>query len=171
MIDLGISKLALIGAVALIVIGPERLPKVARTVGALVGRAQRYISDVKAEVSREVELDELRKMRTEFEDAARDVERTIHKEVSEQSQALNEAFGGAEARTEGVGAGSAGDSFVPSWDAAHKAHNGRKSWRVKQGARPLWFKRQHNVRVWVQSGAARVKRHRPATRPSRSFFE
>lgn len=172
MIDLGISKLALIGAVALIVIGPERLPKVARTVGALVGRAQRYINDVKAEVSREVELEELRKMRTEFEDAARDVERTIHKEVSEQTQALNEALGGAEA---GVGGSSIGsgtsDGFVPSWDAAHKVHNGRKSWRVKQGARPLWFKRQHNVRVWVQSGAARVKRHRPATRPSRSFFE
>ncbi|WP_455284544.1 Sec-independent protein translocase protein TatB [Cupriavidus necator] len=173
MIDLGISKLALIGAVALIVIGPERLPKVARTVGALVGRAQRYINDVKAEVSREVELEELRKMRTEFEDAARDVERTIHKEVSEQTQALNEALGGAEAGVGGsssIGSGT-GDGFVPSWDAAHKAHNGRKSWRVKQGARPLWFKRQHNVRVWVQSGAARVKRHRPATRPSRSFFE
>ncbi|MEM5431191.1 Sec-independent protein translocase protein TatB [Cupriavidus oxalaticus] len=169
MIDLGISKLALIGAVALIVIGPERLPKVARTVGALVGRAQRYINDVKAEVSREVELEELRKMRSEFEDAARDVERTIHKEVSEQTQALNEALGGTEANAGGVSAG--GDSFVPSWDAAHKAHNGRKSWRVKQGARPLWFKRQHNVRVWVQSGAARVKRHRPASRPSRSFFE
>ncbi|WP_427311595.1 Sec-independent protein translocase protein TatB [Cupriavidus sp. H39] len=173
MIDLGISKLALIGAVALIVIGPERLPKVARTVGALVGRAQRYINDVKAEVSREVELEELRKMRTEFEDAARDVERTIHKEVSEQSQALNEALGGAEASA-ATGAGASSDAsggFVPSWDAAHKARNGRKSWRVKQGARPLWFKRQHNVRVWVQSGAARVKRHRPATRQSRSFFE
>lgn len=170
MIDLGISKLALIGAVALIVIGPERLPKVARTVGALVGRAQRYINDVKAEVSREVELEELRKMRTEFEDAARDVERTIHKEVSEQTQALNEALGGAETTGTGSGTGASG-GFVPSWDAAHKAHNGRKSWRVKQGARPLWFKRQHNVRVWVQSGAARVKRHRPATRPARSFFE
>ncbi|CAN7509862.1 Sec-independent protein translocase protein TatB [compost metagenome] len=169
MIDLGISKLALIGAVALIVIGPERLPKVARTVGALVGRAQRYINDVKAEVSREVELEELRKMRTEFEDAARDVERTIHKEVSEQTQALNEALGGAEGTSGGTADASGG--FVPSWDAAHKAHNGRKSWRVKQGARPLWFKRQHNVRVWVQSGAARVKRHRPVTRPSRSFFE
>lgn len=169
MIDLGISKLALIGAVALIVIGPERLPKVARTVGALVGRAQRYINDVKAEVSREVELEELRKMRTEFEDAARDVERTIHKEVSEQTQALNEALGGVEGG--GSLSADATGGFVPSWDAAHKAHNGRKSWRVKQGARPLWFKRQHNVRVWVQSGAARVKRHRPAIRPSRSFFE
>ncbi|MDF3833704.1 Sec-independent protein translocase protein TatB [Cupriavidus basilensis] len=169
MIDLGISKLALIGAVALVVIGPERLPKVARTVGALVGRAQRYINDVKAEVSREVELDELRKMRTEFEDAARDVERTIHKEVHEHSQALNDALTGTDSSAQG---GPGQDSgYVPSWDMAHKAHNGRKSWRVKQGARPVWYKRQHNVRVWAQSGAARVKRHRPATGPARSFFD
>ncbi|AOY92551.1 Sec-independent protein translocase TatB [Cupriavidus sp. USMAA2-4] len=166
MIDLGISKLALIGAVALIVIGPERLPKVARTVGALVGRAQRYINDVKAEVSREVELEELRKMRTEFEEAARDVERTIHKEVSEQTQALNEALSGESHAEPGGGTG-----YVPSWDAAHKVRTGRKSWRVKQGARPLWFKRQQNVRMWAQSGAARVKRHRPAAGPGRSFFD
>ncbi len=173
MIDLGISKLALIGAVALIVIGPERLPKVARTVGALVGRAQRYISDVKAEVSREVELDELRRMRTEFEDAARDVERTIHKEVNEQTQSLNEALSDAiaEPGAPGAGSGDATAPYVPSWDTAHKMHNGRKSWRVKQAAVPKWYKRQNNVRGWAQSGAARVKRHRPATRPARSFFE
>ena len=59
MIDLGISKLVMIGAVALIVIGPEKLPRVARTVGTLLGKAQRYVSDVKAEVSRSMELDEL----------------------------------------------------------------------------------------------------------------
>lgn len=175
MIDLGISKLALIGAVALIVIGPERLPRVARTVGALVGRAQRYISDVKAEVSREVELDELRRMRTEFEDAARDVERTIHREVSEQTGALNEALSGVSADPSTASSSISGASdvpgYVPSWDAAHKAHNGRKSWRVKQGAVPRWYKRQNNVRAWAQSGAARVKRHRPATRPARSFFD
>ncbi|MCT9127662.1 Sec-independent protein translocase protein TatB [Cupriavidus gilardii] len=176
MIDLGISKLALIGAVALIVIGPERLPKVARTVGALVGRAQRYISDVKAEVSREVELDELRRMRTEFEEAARDVERTIHKEVNEQTQSLNEALSDAIAEpgapgAPGAGSGDAPAPYVPSWDTAHKMHNGRKSWRVKQAAVPKWYKRQNNVRGWAQSGAARVKRHRPATRPARSFFE
>ena len=173
MIDLGISKLALIGAVALIVIGPERLPKVARTVGALVGRAQRYISDVKAEVSREVELDELRRMRTEFEEAARDVERTIHKEVNEQTQSLNEALSDAiaEPGAPGAGSGDAPAPYVPSWDTAHKMHNGRKSWRVKQAAVPKWYKRQNNVRGWAQSGAACVKRHRPATRPARSFFE
>jgi sec-independent protein translocase protein TatB len=61
MIDLGISKLAMIGAVALIVIGPEKLPKVARTVGSLLGKAQRYVADVKAEVSRSIELEELKK--------------------------------------------------------------------------------------------------------------
>ncbi|MEN7528945.1 MULTISPECIES: Sec-independent protein translocase protein TatB [unclassified Cupriavidus] len=172
MIDLGISKLALIGAVALIVIGPERLPKVARTVGALVGRAQRYINDVKAEVSREVELEELRKMRTEFETAARDVEQTIHKEVNEHTQSLNEALNGAESADNSAGMDSGVSAgYVPSWDSAHKSHNGRKSWRVKQGARPIWFKRQQNTRVWVQSGAARVKRHRPATGRNRSFFE
>ena len=74
MIDLGISKMALIGAVALIVIGPEKLPKVARTVGTLLGKAQRYVSDVKAEVSRAMEMDELKKMRETVEGAARDVE-------------------------------------------------------------------------------------------------
>lgn len=172
MIDLGISKLALIGAVALIVIGPERLPKVARTVGALVGRAQRYINDVKAEVSREVELEELRKMRTEFENAARDVEQTIHKEVNEHTQSLNEALGELETSgTADAGTTDVSAGYVPSWSSAHKSHNGRKSWRVKQGARPIWFKRQQNVRVWVQSGAARVKRHRPASGRNRSFFE
>ncbi|MEY2809494.1 MAG: Sec-independent protein translocase subunit TatB, partial [Pseudomonadota bacterium] len=77
MIDLGISKMALIGAVALIVIGPEKLPRVARTVGALIGKAQRYVSDVKSEVNRSMELDELRKMKENVETAARDVEQSV----------------------------------------------------------------------------------------------
>ena len=74
MIDLGISKLALIGAVALVVIGPEKLPRVARTVGALLGKAQRYVADVKAEVNRSMELEELKKMKDSVENAARDVQ-------------------------------------------------------------------------------------------------
>jgi len=64
MIDLGLTKIALIGAVALVVIGPERLPAVARMAGTLFGRAQRYISTVKAEVNREMQMEELRKIRT-----------------------------------------------------------------------------------------------------------
>ena len=68
MIDFGFDKMALIGAVALIVIGPEKLPRVARTVGTLLGKAQRYVADVKAEVNRSIELEELQKMRSQFED-------------------------------------------------------------------------------------------------------
>ena len=83
MIDLGISKMALIGAVALIVIGPEKLPRVARTVGTLLGKAQRYVADVKAEVNRSMELDELKKMKETVEGAARDVESSIHTTASD----------------------------------------------------------------------------------------
>ena len=83
MIDIGLSKMALIGAVALIVIGPEKLPRVARTVGTLLGKAQRYVSDVKSEVNRSMELDELKKMKDTVEEAARDVQNTIHTSASE----------------------------------------------------------------------------------------
>ena len=83
MIDLGISKMALIGAVALIVIGPEKLPRVARTVGTLLGKAQRYVADVKAEVSRSMELDELKKMKESVTGAAKDIENTIQTNASE----------------------------------------------------------------------------------------
>ena len=69
--------MALIGAVALIVIGPEKLPRVARTVGTLLGKAQRYVADVKAEVSRSMELEELKKMKETVETAARDVHQSV----------------------------------------------------------------------------------------------
>ena len=81
MIDIGLSKMALVGAVALIVIGPEKLPRVARTVGTLLGKAQRYVADVKAEVNRTMEMDELRKMKEQVEGAARDVEQSIQTEA------------------------------------------------------------------------------------------
>src|SRR5262245_2581092 len=71
-----------IAVVALIVIGPERLPRVARTMGHLFGRLQRYVNDVKADINREIELEELRKFKTEFEDAARGVENSVNTTVS-----------------------------------------------------------------------------------------
>jgi len=89
MIDFGFDKLALIGAVALIVIGPEKLPKLARTVGHLFGKAQRYVADVKAEVNRSIELDELKKMKTDFEDAARNVQQTVSDEVRDANKAFD----------------------------------------------------------------------------------
>lgn len=70
MFDIGFSELMVIGVVALLVIGPERLPKVARTAGHLVGRMQRYVAEVKADINREVEASELKDLKSTFTDAA-----------------------------------------------------------------------------------------------------
>ncbi|MDH1525047.1 Sec-independent protein translocase protein TatB [Achromobacter mucicolens] len=78
MFDVSLTELMVVGVVALIVIGPERLPKVARTVGHLLGRAQRYVNDVKSDIQREIELDELRKFKTEMEDAAQGVQQSLN---------------------------------------------------------------------------------------------
>src|SRR4051794_15814286 len=82
MFDIGFSELLVIGVVALIVIGPEKLPRVARTVGHLAGRLQRYVSDVKADINREIELDELRKMRDSMQQAASGFEASVQSELN-----------------------------------------------------------------------------------------
>ncbi|WP_322015294.1 Sec-independent protein translocase protein TatB [Paraburkholderia sp. J12] len=181
MLDLGLTKMALIGVVALVVLGPERLPRVARTAGALFGRAQRYINDVKAEVTREIELDELRRMKTDFQEAASNVEKTVQDNLRKHETELNDAWasgtsvspsiaGGAPGVAEELAAGSAADTS--SWRSGNAgAPAKRKNWRVKQTAAPLWYKRATLRRTRVQSGAARVAQHTPASlrRPVRFF--
>ncbi|HQS21624.1 MULTISPECIES: Sec-independent protein translocase protein TatB [unclassified Acidovorax] len=149
MIDIGLSKMALIGVVALIVIGPEKLPRVARTVGALLGKAQRYVADVKSEVNRSMELDELKKMKDTVENAARDVEQSIQTSASEFEKDLAQAAG--------TTTGELQDPFavVPAY-----RHPG-KNWRLKKGAMPQWYKARSGVRTKALSGAARVARYRP----------
>jgi sec-independent protein translocase protein TatB len=75
--DIAFSEVIVIAVVALVVIGPERLPKVARTLGHMFGRLQRYVNDVKADINRELELDELRKLQGEVQTAARDLESSV----------------------------------------------------------------------------------------------
>jgi sec-independent protein translocase protein TatB len=77
MFDVGFSEIVLIGVVALIVIGPERLPKAARTMGLLFGRLQRYVGDVKADINREMELDELRKLQRQVQGAAQEFKTSV----------------------------------------------------------------------------------------------
>ena len=166
MIDFGFDKIALIGAVALIVIGPERLPKVARTVGHLMGKAQRYVADVKAEVNRSIELEELKKMKTDFEDAARNVEQSVSSEVNKTSSEMNQAWESLSS-SDGNGGGSgsaAADSYhagEPLSEPPPAYTHPRKNWRLKRGATPQWYKQRHGVRAKAQSGAARVARFRP----------
>ncbi len=156
MIDLGISKLALIGAVALIVIGPEKLPRVARTVGALLGKAQRYVSDVKAEVSRSMELEELKKMKDSVTEAARDMESSVQSGASDFEKSWSEATSGLDGTTSSYDASASLGSLEPP---VYK--HPRKNWRLKQGAMPQWYKARAGVRTRTQSGAARVARFRP----------
>src|SRR5262245_42364786 len=89
MLDIGFSELLVIGVVALIVIGPEKLPRVARTLGHLAGRLQRYVSDVKADINREIELDELKKMRDSMQKAASDFQSNVTSEVHKTEAELN----------------------------------------------------------------------------------
>ena len=135
--------MALIGAVALIVIGPEKLPRVARTVGSLIGKAQRYVADVKAEVNRSMDLEELKKMRETVEDAARNVESSIQTSATDLQKTWSDITNA---------------TMEP---AAPVYKHPNKNWRLKQGAMPQWYKSRTGVRTKALSGAARVARYRP----------
>lgn len=82
MFDIGFSELVVIGIVALLVLGPERLPKVARTTGHLLGRLQRYVADVKSDINREMQLDELKRLQEEARKSAMEFESTVRSEVA-----------------------------------------------------------------------------------------
>lgn len=167
MIDLGLTKLAVIGVVALVVIGPEKLPKVARMAGTLYGRAQRYLNDVKSEVSREMELDELKNLRKQAEEAASTFKSDMENSIGKEFAAAESAFHGDAAPA----ATPALDLYTPtSEDMARKAKDFRRKRVVRSSAVPLWFKQQAGVRTHVISGAARMQRHRPGSRKNASFF-
>ena len=171
MIDLGLSKIALIGVVALVVIGPEKLPRVARMAGTLYGRAQRYINQVKSEVGREMELDELRKMQKDVQEAASDVSQSIHKSVTDTENEIEGIWSGTNrsmaALNETDGSTHGGDNasttahIVPT---AAQLSVKNKLFRRKKLARtsavPTWFKHQNGRRTRVISGAARVAKYR-----------
>lgn len=143
MFDLGLAKLALIGVVALIVLGPQRLPRVARTAGTLLGRAQRYMSEVKAEVSRELEVEELRKMQADLAHRMHQEEQAIYDAVmpSSAQKPLEE------------------NSAPSNWRPATSPK--RSNWRIKQAVLPVWYKRAAGKRAHLQSAAARMVRYKP----------
>lgn len=151
MIDLGVSKLALIAVVALVVVGPERLPKVARMAGNLFGRAQRYMADVKSEVNRQMEIEEFKKLREESASALKEVENSINTTVQEAGTHLSDQADIFETSFE--------KPPLDEQEVLRKSkRQGRSSWGVRRAARPVWFKRSAGIRTRVQSGAARMKR-------------
>ena len=161
MIDLALSKIAIIGVVALVVIGPERLPKVARMAGTLYGRAQRYLHDVKSEVSREIELEELRNLQKDVQDSASQFKSDVESSLAESAHEVQAAW-----------------SDTPAWsaptatvsDLERKAREFRRKKLVRNSAVPGWYKKQHGGKTHVISGAARVKKFRPRASHKASFF-
>ena len=161
MIDLGLSKLALIGVVALVVIGPEKLPRVARMAGTLYGRAQRYINQVKAEVSREIEIDELRKMHKDVQSAASDIEQSINKSVSDTEKSIEGIWSGTKNAYDGTDESTRDVTPTPA-QLAVKNKLFRRKKLARTSAVPTWFKHQSGRRTRVISGAARVAKFRPS---------
>ncbi|MFN4005006.1 MAG: twin-arginine translocase TatA/TatE family subunit [Hylemonella sp.] len=151
MVELGLSKMALIGAVALIVIGPEKLPRVARTIGTLLGKAQRYVADVKAEVNRSMELEELKKMKSTVESAAQEVESSIQNTAADFEKEWAQATSGLDTATD----------LSSTLTAYPEYKHPGKNWRLKRSAVPQWYKARQGLRTRALSGAARVARHRP----------
>ncbi len=151
MLDIGVTKLAIIGGIALVVIGPERLPGLARTIGTMLGRAQRYVADVKAEVGRSMELDELKKMKDTMESAVRDVEQSVQTSAADFEKSWDSA-------SQGLSSTDSNALYAPP---PPQYRHPKKHWRVKQGATPQWFKARTGMRTRALSGAARVARFRP----------
>ncbi len=167
MIDLGLSKIAIIGVVALIVIGPEKLPKVARMAGTLYGRAQRYLHDVKSEVSREIELDELRNLHKEVHESAQSFRDDLQHSVSSQVDEVEALWDGREAMSAHAGSSS---SFLSTTDIDRKARDFRRKKVVRTSAVPTWYKHRNGGKTHVLSGAARVRKFRPGSSKSKSSF-
>ena len=113
MFDIGASEIFVIGVVALIVIGPERLPRVAKTLGALFGRLQRYVSEVKSDINREIELDELRKLKATMQDAARSIEQSVTSQVNYIDSEVKQAGAEVQKQVESGAAPVTGIQLMP----------------------------------------------------------
>ncbi|MCM2568720.1 Sec-independent protein translocase protein TatB [Janthinobacterium kumbetense] len=176
MIDLGLSKIAIIGVVALIVIGPEKLPRVARMAGTLYGRAQRYLNQVKSEVSREIEMEELKNLQKEVQDAAHSVKQSVEKSmhgvensISGNLAEVESAWRGDASAFEGQHDAHEAMLRATNDDLARKAREFRRKKLVRNSAIPGWYKQRHGGKLHVQSAAARVARFRPRASSS-SFY-
>ena len=165
MIDLGLTKLAVIGVVALIVIGPEKLPRVARMAGTLYGRAQRYLNEVKSEVSREIELEELKNLHKTVQDAAQNIKSDVESSISQNISEVEHAWHDTPAAPQ-----TSSFSSVSADDLARKAREFRRKKLVRNAAIPAWYKQRHGGKLHVTSGAARVARFRPRGTTNASFY-
>jgi sec-independent protein translocase protein TatB len=115
MFDIGFSELAVIGIVALVVLGPERLPRVARTAGHLLGRFQRYVSQVKADINREIELADLKKIQADVESAAKGIESSVTATFGQTQKELASAGEELKKTAEAIQQTASGVNLTSGW--------------------------------------------------------
>jgi sec-independent protein translocase protein TatB len=127
MFDIAFSEMMVLAVVALVVLGPERLPKVARQAGQWMGKLRRYVDDVKSDINRQMELSELRTLQTQITDAARDIESSVHSSVS----SVQGSFDDVQKSFEGV---SSSPSPVPQtdWDRIYATRRQREKIRERR---------------------------------------
>ena len=142
-------------------IGPEKLPKVARMAGSLYGRAQRYLHEVKSEVSREIELDELRNLKKEVEDTANSIRNDVQSTFQSTVDDVESAWRDLPSSTTPTATMS---------DLERKARDFRRKKLVRNSAIPGWYKQRNGGKSHIMSGAARVKKFRPRATSTSSFF-
>ena len=138
MFDFGFSEMAIIAVVGLVVLGPERLPKVAKQLGQWMGKLQRYVSDVKSDITRQMELDELRKLQAEVKDAASGIEDSFRSSINEARTEFDSIASSVEGKEGGGAAEPATD-----WDRVYAARRARQKIadRRQERARALGQKR------------------------------
>lgn len=123
MFDIGFSEMVVLAVVALVVLGPERLPKVAKQAGAWMGKLRRYVDDVKSDINRQMELSELRNLKTQLTDAAKDIESSVSTSVND----MKTSFGEIEQSFEG--ASSSSTEPATDWDKIYAVRRSRE--RIK----------------------------------------
>lgn len=121
MFDIGFSEMVVLAVVALVVIGPERLPRVAKQAGAWMGKLRRYVDDVKSDINRQMELSELRDLKTQVTDAARDLEKSVSSTVS----GMQSSFDEVQKTIEGTASGEP----ATDWDKVYAVRRQRE--RIK----------------------------------------
>ncbi len=127
MFDIGFSEMLIIAVVALVVLGPERLPKVARQAGQWMGKLRRYVDDVKSDINRQMELEELRRLQTEVQQAASGLESSVRSAMSETQSQFDSIASSLS------NAGSTTDEPKTDWDKVYAARRQRE--RIKDRRR------------------------------------
>lgn len=140
MFDISFAEMLVIGVVALVVLGPERLPRVAHTLGHLFGRAQRYVNDVKNDIQREMELEELKKLKNSVEETARSIEEAAQTEI----RTLEKDTAPTENKVESTATGSLQSGDTPATDTPPAVHSEGDSVESIQAVRPEETRSEHS---------------------------